>query len=67
MNAGVCGDVVVARLFGALFASEKPHCGQNVACLRSSALHRGQRVSDTDVTEGCDCCEGIDADVTCDD
>jgi hypothetical protein len=60
MNVDVCGDEVVARLFGALFASEKPHCGQNVACLRISALHRGQRVSETDVTEGCGCCEGTD-------
>ena len=66
VNVGVCGEVV-ARLFGALFASEKPHCGQNVACLRNSALHRGQRVGEADATEGCGCCEGVDADVSRDD
>ena len=67
MNAGVCGDEVVARLFGALFATEKPHCGQNVACLRISALHLGQRVSETGVTEGCGWGEGSDAEEACDD
>ena len=61
MNVGVCG-VVVAILFGVLFASEKPHCGQNVACLRNSALHLGQRVGETDATKGCGCCEDTDAD-----
>ena len=60
MNVGVCCEVV-ARLFGALFASEKPHCGQNVACLRNSALHLGQRVGETDATKGCGCCGGTDA------
>ena len=64
MNVGVCCEVV-ARLFGALFASEKPHCGQNVAWLRISALHCGQRVSETDVTEGCGCCEGTEGDESC--
>ena len=45
--------------------SEKPHCGQNVAWLRISALHCGQRVSETDVTEGCGCCEGTEGDESC--
>ena len=66
VNVGVC-DVVVAILFGVLFASEKPHCGQNVACLRNSALHLGQRVGETDATKGCDCCGGTDAAESCDD
>jgi hypothetical protein len=65
-NVGVCG-VVVAILFGALFASEKPHCGQNVACLRNSALHLGQRADESDATKGCGCCEGADADESRDD
>ena len=59
VNVGVC-DVVIAILFGALFASEKPHCGQNVACLRNSALHLGQRVGETCATKGCGCCGGTD-------
>ena len=66
MNVGVCCEVV-ARLFGALFASEKPHCGQNVACLRNSALHRGQRVGETGATKGCGCWAGTDAAVSRDD
>jgi hypothetical protein len=40
LNVGVW-DGDIAKLFG-VFASEKPHCGQNVACLRTSALHCGQ-------------------------
>ena len=63
---GACGEAD-ARLFGALFASEKPHCGQNVACLRNSALHRGQRVGEADATNGCGCCEGTDAEASRDD
>jgi len=66
VNVGVCWEGV-AILFGALFASEKPHCGQNVACLRNSALHLGQRVGETGATKGCGCWEGTDADVSRDD
>jgi len=66
VNVGVCCEAD-AKLFGALFASEKPHCGQNVACLRNSALHRGQRVGGTDAANGCGCCEGTEADASCDD
>ena len=66
VNAGVCGEAD-ARLFGALFASEKPHCGQNVACLRNSALHRGQRVGEADAVNGCGCCEGTGIEESCDD
>ena len=65
MNAGVCDDDVAGRLFRAWFVSEKPHCGQNVACLRISALHCGHRVRETDVTEGGGCCEGTEADESC--
>ena len=64
--AGVCGEAE-ARLFGALFASEKPHCGQNVACLRNSALHRGQRLGTADDGNGCGCCEGTEAEASRDD
>ena len=49
VNAGACGEAF-AICCGALFESEKPHCGQNVACLRNSVLHRGQRVGKTDAT-----------------
>jgi hypothetical protein len=63
VNVGVCGESD-DRLLGAFFTSERPHCGQNVACLRSSALHRGQRVGVTDVTNGCCCCEGSDAEAS---
>jgi hypothetical protein len=66
VNIDICG-VVVAILFGALFASEKPHCGQNVACLRNSALHLGQRVGVIGATKGCGCCEGTGEDESRDD
>jgi len=66
VNVGVCGEVDV-KLFGALFVSEKPHCGQNVACLRTSVLHRGQRVGETDAANGCGCCDGSNAEASRDD
>jgi hypothetical protein len=66
MNVGVCGDDVVI-FFGAVFVSEIPHCGQNVACLRNSALHLGQRLGETVATKGCACCGGIDTEESCDD
>jgi hypothetical protein len=64
--AGVC-DEAESRLFGALFASEKPHCGQNVACLRTSTLHRGQRVGEADAINGCGWGAGTEAEASRDD
>jgi hypothetical protein len=41
VNVDFCG-VFGTTLLGVIFVSDEPHCGQNAACLRNSALQLGQ-------------------------
>jgi hypothetical protein len=52
MDVGSGGGVVVVFVMDAI-ASGLPHCGQNEACLNSSALQRGQREPGAGGEEGC--------------